>query len=278
MRYTPEMSYERAMQWLERATETTAWGYLPGGTPRGEPTIWACAAGMRPPLSWLRTNDLEWSVLAAPAALSMWEEAAPLRETFLEQVLTMRGVTVENNTHVDGSLPGWSWFTGSFSWVEPTAFAVLSLIRCGQESHPRVKIGRDLIRDRVCVDGGWNYGNGSVLGKDLPSYHHSTGWALLALPKGDPFVAGGLKRLEQILETPSTLSLSVAALAAGYHGVNPTPWLSALRSRQAADGGFGLGRVDRTALAATALRMERDRVTPLTGPVAWPETVEGVTP
>ena len=266
------MAYARALQWLEQAKQKAAWGYLHGGAPRSEPTVWACAAGAEAPLSWMMKNDLEWSVLAAPAALSMHTGAEPFRAQLIKRVLAMRGEFVDDVTHLDGSIEGWSWVADSFSWLEPTAFAVISLVRCGYEEHPRVIHGRALIRDRVCVDGGWNYGNSSMLGTDLPSYPHSTGWALLALPRGDSLVARGMLRLQEILKTPSTLSLAVAALAAGFHGVEPSPWLQALRARQSGDGSFGLGRVDRTALAATALRMEQERVTPLTGPVHWPDS------
>ena len=201
-------------------------------------------------------------------------KSAPMSKTLPS--LTAQSPLGGYNKIIDGTIIGWSWYTESFSWLEPTAFGVISLVRCGHENHPRVKDGRALIKDRVCTDGGWNYGNGSILGTDLMSYQHSTGWALLALPKGDELVAAGIKRLRAILETPSTLSLSVAALAAGFHGVDPSPWLDALRARQSADGSFGLGRVDRTALAATALRMEKFRESPLTGVVEWGEPGMGV--
>ena len=105
------MSYERALQWLQKAKNSEAWGYLPGGTPRGEPTVWACAAGVQPPLSWMQSNDLAWSVLAAPAALSMQPDLLSFREELVQKVLSLRGEQVPEVTHVDGTLEGWSWYS-----------------------------------------------------------------------------------------------------------------------------------------------------------------------
>ncbi len=268
------MPYARALRWLADARGPEAWGYLPGGTARPEPTVWACAAGAEAPLEWLGSTDLSWALLPAPAALSQTPGSEALRERLLDAIVTRSGETVEGMPHLDGMIPGWSWFDGTFSWVEPTCFAVISLVRGGRGAHARADEGRALIRDRVCADGGWNYGNYEVLGAKLPSYQHSSGWGLLALPPGDPLAAAGLERLALILKTPSTRSLAVASLAAAHHGTDPGPWLDALRARQADDGSFGYGRVDRTALAAVALRLEAEGASPLTGQVSWPTTEE----
>ena len=45
----------------------------------------------------------------------------------------------------------------------------------------RIRDGEAVLRDRVCVDGGWNYGNSNVFGKNLPAYIPTTAIALLAL-------------------------------------------------------------------------------------------------
>ncbi|MFT4622377.1 MAG: hypothetical protein ACI8PZ_001033 [Myxococcota bacterium] len=269
------MPYARALRWLNDARGEAAWGYLPGGSPRGEPTVWACAAGASPPLPWLATGDLEWAILPAAAALSLSSGTEALRAGWLDTLLgldppSMSGQTLDVGEHVDGFIQGWAWFPETFSWVEPTCFALLSLARNGRTDHPRYAEGVRLLEDRVCRDGGWNYGNDEVLGSDLPSYPHSSAWAVLALPRGHHLVPAGLKRLTGLLERPSTRSLALAALASGHHGADPGPYIEPLLARQAEDGSFGLGRVDRTALAATALRMVSERTTPLTGPVTLP--------
>ena len=51
-------------------------------------------------------------------------------------------------------------------------------------------------------------------------------------------------------------------------------FVDALLARQAPDGSFGMGRVDRTALAAVALRMASRGTSPLTGTVALPDRPE----
>ena len=117
-----------------------------------------------------------------------------------------------------------------------------------------------------------HHGNDFIFGKQLVSFHHSTAWVLMALPKGDPLVGPALKRLEHVFSQPSTLGLATAALAVAFQGKDPTRWIEVLKSRQDSDGSFGGGRVDRTALAAVALRMHQDRVSPFTGEVDWQPT------
>ena len=212
------MHLEKALHWLQSAATDGVWGYLPNGAPRAEPTLHACAAGLPAPLSFLQHTELGWGVLLAPAALSESVEAEALRAQWVSTILSLAGSTLPKTQHLDGSLKGWSWVPGSFSWLEPTSFATVSLLRNGHAAHPRVVEAQTLIRDRVCVDGGWNYGNKKVFGSDLLSYHHSTAWALLALPRGDDLVAKGVERLRIILQRPSTLSLSLATLAAAHHG------------------------------------------------------------
>lgn len=263
------MPVEQALHWLKEAASEDAWGYLAGGSPRAEPTLHACAAGLPVPRSFLQSTDLGWGVLLAPAALSQSEGTEDLRAKCIDTVLSMAGNTWPKTPVLDGTILGWSWYPNSFSWLEPTAFATVSLVQNGYESHPRVVEARKLIRDRVCIDGGWNYGNKVVFGADLISYDHSTGWALLALPRGDALVPKGIERLRSNLKTPSTLNLSLATLAAGYHGVDPTPWAEALLARQDDDGSFGGGRVDRTALAVIALQMMKTKTSPYTGAVVW---------
>jgi len=263
------MYYERAMGWLVRAKNSEGWGYLSGGTPRLEPTLYVTALGVSDALPWLERTLSGWEMLLAPAALSATPKTDALRTRLLDEVAALRGNVVEKTDNLDGSIVGWPWVPNTFAWLEPTAFAVISMLRNGLADHERVGIGRQLIRDRVCADGGWNYGNRELFGAQLISYHHSTAWALLALPKGDTLVADGLARLHQILDAPSTLSLAMASIAAAYHGRDPSPWLNTLKRRQNDDGRFGGGRVDRTALAAIALSMESKRFTAFTGDVGW---------
>ena len=45
----------------------------------------------------------------------------------------------------------------------------------------RIRQGELLLYDRMCADGGWNYGNTKVLGEHLPPYPETTALALIAL-------------------------------------------------------------------------------------------------
>ena len=67
----------------------------------------------------------------------------------------------------DTTLTGWPWSVGAFSFVEPTALAVLFLKQAGHGGHDRVQQGVGLLRDRAFKEGGWNYGEPEVLGGRL---------------------------------------------------------------------------------------------------------------
>ena len=121
---------------------------------------------------------------------------------------------------LDPNLTGWPWTAATFSWVEPTAYALLALKRLraglpGALAEDRIELGERMILDRVCLDGGWNYGNSRVLGEDLWSYPDTTALALLAL-QGLPDVAAietGLEAIARMVdENRSLLALSLATI------------------------------------------------------------------
>jgi len=122
----------------------------------------------------------------------------------------------------DGSLIGFSWIPGVFSWVEPTAYGVLLMERTGRGDHPRTVEARRVLRDRAVPAGGWNYGNSIVLGSALEAVVMPTALVLLALGsdrKGRE-VTGGVKYLEQ------------EAAAGGGHSPLSLGWMNlALRAR-----------------------------------------------
>jgi hypothetical protein len=84
------------------------------------------------------------------------------------------------------SLNGWSWTEGAFSWVEPTSYCLIALKKVksmleGTNVEKRIRQGEMLIYDRMCAEGGWNYGNSKVLGDSLWPYPDITAVALIAL-------------------------------------------------------------------------------------------------
>jgi hypothetical protein len=89
-------------------------------------------------------------------------------------------------TELDPYLSGWSWTAGAFSWVEPTSYSLMTLKKLkrsldGTNCEERIRQGEMLIYDRVCENGGWNYGNSRVLGEALWPYPDVTAVALIAL-------------------------------------------------------------------------------------------------
>lgn len=213
----------------------------------------AVLAGQVPPLPWLSQADLGWARLLLPVALGGSPEAESLVKDALAHILGHRGTGGETAGSFDGDLPGWPWVENTFSWVEPTAWAVRSLVSAGLGDHPRVRDGRALLADRQCSDGGWNAGNPDILGQDLPGYLYLTGLVLTALPKGHPSVGPARAFLAGVKTQPSDLNLSWAILGRMAQGESSAALLSSLVARQRPDGSFS-GRIDRTAVALLALQ------------------------
>ena len=120
---------------------------------------------------------------------------------------------------------GWSWFPGTVSWVIPTAFALIALQQafpCCQ-SEPvsnRIQLGREMLFDRACPGGGWNAGNGVVLGSPLRPHIDATAIALIALANHTRHeaIANALTWLRQgYPECSSLYSLAWSALAFAAH-------------------------------------------------------------
>ena len=81
----------------------------------------------------------------------------------------------------DTTIRGWPWISHTHSWVQPTALSMLALAINGYESHQRVQEAERMLLNRQLPQGGWNYGNTTVLGKALQPFPESTGIALNAL-------------------------------------------------------------------------------------------------
>ena len=158
-----------------------------------------------------------------------------------DALVAARGLAVKPSPiqRQDNSLQGWSWIDGTFSWGEPTAWALLALKKCrtrgiaAKGAEARIRIGEAIMRDRVCATGGWNYGNSNVFGKDLPAYVPTTAIALLALQDcGDePFVRRSVDFLEErAANHPSTRALALSTLALRRHGRSTSAVEGALRT------------------------------------------------
>jgi hypothetical protein len=110
------------------------------------------------------------------------------------------------------------------SWVIPTAFSVVALkqsLSCcrARRITARIQLGTDMLRDRACLQGGWNAGNGIVFGAPLTPHIDTTAIALLALASAaDPAATQGLSWLQQTcFECSSAYSLAWSVLALSLH-------------------------------------------------------------
>jgi hypothetical protein len=226
-----------------------SWGYRRGAPGCTEPTALAAlalgttgaeAGAARVTAGWLATlqrpdGSLGLSVSQptpgwmTPYALLLWEATGTHSEQArraADSLLRLRGAVIpkrDDPNHVvghDTTIVGWPWVSGTHSWLEPTALAVLALGRAGRGDHPRVREGMRLIRDRAVAGGGWNYGNTAVFGRALRPQPAPTGLALLALagtevPAGtiDAAIAYLLRALPE-LRAPASLGWGLIGLAA----------------------------------------------------------------
>ncbi len=138
----------------------------------------------------------------------------------------------------DTQLQGWPWVDTTHSWVEPTAMALLALRRVGRRDHPRYDEAVRLLLDRQLPNGGWNYGNTTVLGNTLRPHVQPTGLALWALA-GEPDVRRRVDRSIDYLrrsidERTATASLSYAMIGLAAFAAAPNDaddWLAQAAER-----------------------------------------------
>jgi hypothetical protein len=140
--------------------------------------------------------------------------------------------TFDNQVQFDPAKFGWSWVSGTTSWVIPTAFALIALAHARQRGYnrtaqlvERVELGTSMLLDRVCPGGGWNSGNGVAFGVALAPHIEATSIALLAL-LGHEKEQGVQRSLHWLVNrlagcpSPYSLAWGVVAIAA-YRRICP---------------------------------------------------------
>ena len=248
-----------------------AWGYRNDRGPSVEPTalaclgLWSCRShspleirrgAIQRGADWLQTlqkadgslgiaSALPSPCWATPHAILLWnalEVHVPARRRAAAWLLEQKGSPVAVDAAFIGSvvghdttLIGWPWIEGTHSWIEPTAMAILALDREGLGYHPRVAEGIRVVLNRALAQGGWNYGNTSVFGRQLRPQPGPTGLALLALaaqaskhrPRSvDPAIAYLLRTLPDV-RAPISLAWGVLGLRAwNASPVAAADWLS----------------------------------------------------
>jgi uncharacterized protein (DUF362 family) len=131
--------------------------------------------------------EAAWPTALALFTLLRLGESPDRWRPVADRLLTLRGRVlkadpeVSDMTDIDTGLLGWPWAEGTFSWVEPTSWAVLALRATGHGRHPRVREGLRLLLDRAFETGGANYGNRTILGTPTEPMPGPTALLLLAL-------------------------------------------------------------------------------------------------
>lgn len=280
----------RALRFLTTSQESDGgWGYAPGKQSYTEPTCYGLLAlhgtGVEAPrraLSWLtahtnqigamtvstqpnNTTDLNifdnWGTFLTAFTLQRVASNTELRERSLKYLLNSRGNALDKKVGQDlklnPELQAWSWARGTASWVEPTAYALLSLKANGLSNHERVKTGEAFLFDRACYDGGWNYGNKEVLKVMLEPMPTNTCFALLALQDADrkhEVITKSVAYLEQELaQRQSSLLLALGILCFDLYDRPLDTLLTNLLGRQQSNGSWR-DNIHVTALAALAMQ------------------------
>ena len=166
-------SVERGLAWL-RATQRQDGGWPP--QPQVSQSTWVTALVALVPRDALGASRYARAI--------DWLMGQTGREASLAYKL--RNELLGEGGGVIGKHEGWPFFPGAAAWVTPSAISILSLEKAlryqmARGLQQRIEIGRQFLMDRICQDGGWNYGRADVLGVEADSYPETTGQALLAL-------------------------------------------------------------------------------------------------
>lgn len=223
----------------------------------------------------LRLNDVtstgSWTTALAIIALNMFPEhqsaALNAARWLLHQEGSKPGILAEIILFVTGKskanelnrdLIAWSWVPNSFSWVEPTGYALMGLkkVRSLLQDTPvdeRIAQGEAMIYDRMCKGGGWNYGNSKVLDYALWPYPDITAIALIALQDrpDEPANRQSVEILRKTAaDTNSGLASAWTAICLSLYGQDTQEWVARIDGRFAQTG--FLGETKTVALALMA--------------------------
>jgi hypothetical protein len=167
--------------------------------------------------------------------------------------------TVDRHVQFDPDKYGWPWFSGTVSWVVPTAFALLALKQAGccrsELALKRIRLGTEMLLDRACPNGGWNSGNGIAFSAGLSAHIDTTAIALLALTDDEePIVHQAWNWLREASAICSSVySLAWTTLAFLLRD-KPAAELSLARLCEVLPGKLTTLSTDTLSLAAIAIR------------------------
>jgi hypothetical protein len=282
---------------LDAQNRDGGWGFLQGKRSNTESTSLCLlaleslgeerpAANIKRALDWLmqrqrpeggwslndEITDASWTTALAIIALSRFPEHRKQTTGAALWLLKQEGRTPgvlaqlvsafaahKNAVALNPDLKGWPWAPRTFSWVEPTSYALIALKQNrsyldGTNVEERIHQGELMIYDRMCDGGGWNYGNSKVFGEALWPYPDVTAVALIALQdykvrQANQEALRALRRMMQ--ETDSGLSLCWATICLSIYGDETHDWKRRTRNRFATTG--FLGETKTLALSVIAL-------------------------
>jgi len=203
------------------------------------------------------SDNAENSERVLAAARWLLEQEGSKPGILAEIILWATGKSGVNKLNKD--LIGWSWVPNSFSWVEPTSYALIAIKKlrarlAGTNVDERIRQADAMIYDRVCNGGGWNYGNSRVLDYALWPYPDITAVALIAMQDHAREQANqeSLQVLSKIArETDSGLALCWAAICLNVYAQDNSGFQGQIEKRFAATA--FLGESKSLALAVIAL-------------------------
>ena len=203
------------------------------------------------------SDNAENSERVLAAARWLLEQEGSKPGILAEIILWATGNSGVNKLNKD--LIGWSWVPNSFSWVEPTSYALIAIKKlrarlAGTNVDERIRQADAMIYDRVCNGGGWNYGNSRVLDYALWPYPDITAVALIAMQDHAREQANqeSLQVLSKIArETDSGLALCWAAICLNIYAQDNSDFQGQIEKRFAATA--FLGESKSLALAVIAL-------------------------
>jgi len=194
-----------------------------GGDSEPEPTALAALAldderartwlldHQRPDGAWFVGPDALGSDAATPfGALAL--EGSSASESAVDYLIAHPAAYVDPDNPENR---GWGWTYGTYTWVDPTARALVALNRLRPNARP-IQGGQLALALRECVGGGWNYGSPEVMGTNVEPYLATTAMAVMALHAvTDPMLERGIKVIKRLWDEEDGMlsgALAVAAL------------------------------------------------------------------
>ena len=204
----------------------------------------------------MTTQDSEeaaWATALAGLALLGFEGTESMRSAAAEFVVDSFGrhqrpwvlrladwMRSFDASYVEENLRGWKWNPNTANWVEPTSYALMFLKKFqqsvanspasgGSTMKPIIAEAESLLYQRMCKDGGWNYGNARVLGEELRPYPLTTAIALIALQNPQsPECQRSLRYLQRAVPGErSALALCMAVHCFDLYGIPVEAWVKA---------------------------------------------------